>query len=472
MLCKRIGFINGKGKKILMKIVIVGDGKVGYTLASQLSTENHDVTLIDNSPETLERSVEELDVIGIQGNGASYVAQKEAGVDKADLLIAVTSGDEVNIICCMLAKKLGAKHTIARVRNPEYAEQLAFLKEDLGLSMTINPEKAAAREIMRMINFPSAVSVKSLVKDRVELVECKVMPESLICGEKVQKIHEKYKLNILLCIFERKGRIFIPNANDVFEADDKIHVTGKMSDIAAFMRLAGHEEHKVRRVMIVGGGKISYYLTQYILSMGLEVKIIEKDRERARELSELLPAALVINGDGTEQSLLQEEQIKNTDILIALTNIDEENIIVSMYASKQGVKKVIAKINRTEYMNVIEDTDIDSVISPKLITAYKIVQYVRAMQNTLGSRVNALVRIANERAEVLEFIVAENTMHQNEPLKNIVFKQNIVIAAIVHRNRLVVPHGDTTFEKGDSVIIVTMDHKFTDMNDIFNDKKQ
>ena len=451
-----------------MKIVIVGDGKVGYTLASQLSTENHDVTLIDNAPEKLRRSTEELDVIGVEGNGASYVAQTEAHVNEADLLIAVTSSDEVNIICCLLAKKLGAKHTIARIRNPEYSQQLEFLKEDLGLSMTINPEKAAAREIIRIINFPSAVSVKSLVKDRVELVECRVMAGSTVCGMKIADIHDKYKLDILLCILERKGKIFIPGAGDVFETDDKIHVTGSTGDIMTFMKLAGHKERKVRTVMIIGGGKISYYLAQYILDIGLKVKIIEKDKDRCRVLCDLLPEALIINGDGTEQSLLEEENIANTDILIALTNIDEENIIVSMFASKKGVKKVIAKIDRTEYSNIIDDTKIDSVISPKLITAYQIVQYVRAMQNTIGSKVNALVRIANERAEVLEFIVAENTMHKNEPLKQIAFKKDIVLAAIVHKNKLIVPHGDSVFLKGDSVIVAAMNHQFTDMNDIFD----
>ncbi|HCR44295.1 MAG TPA: Trk system potassium transporter TrkA [Ruminococcaceae bacterium] len=455
-----------------MKIVIAGDGKVGYTLASQLSTENHDVTLIDNAPETLRRTTESLDVIGVEGNGASYVAQREAGVNEADLLIAVTSSDEVNIICCLLAKTLGARHTIARIRNPEYAEQLEFLKESLGLSMTINPEKAAAREIVRIINFPSAISVKSLVRDRVELVECKIMQDSTLSGRKLADVHEKYKLNVLLCIIERRGKIFIPSAGDVFEADDKIHITGSMEDIVTFMRLAGHEEHKVRNVMIVGGGRISYYLAQRILKLGLKVKIIEKDEARCHELCDLLPEALIINGDGTEQNLLEEEQIENADIFIAMTGIDEENIIVSMFAVKSGVKKVIVKIDRMEYANILDDIDIDSFISPKLITAYQIIRYVRAMQNTIGSKVNALVRIANERAEVLEFIVAKNTLHQGEPLKAINFKENIVFAAIVHKNKLIVPHGDSVFLKGDSVIIVTMNHKFTDMNDIFADDKE
>lgn len=452
-----------------MKIVIVGDGKVGFTLASQLSTENHDITLIDNNAEVLQHSIEELDVIGVQGNGASYLVQKEAGVGEAELMIAVTSSDELNIICCLLAKKLGAKHTIARIRNPEYSDQLAFLKEDLGLSMIINPEKTSARQIMRIINFPYAVSVRSLVRDRVELVEGRIMPGADLCGKKVVELHKKYKLNILLCLIERKGKIFIPNADEVLEADDKVHVTGEISGIITFMKLAGHKECRTRSVMIIGGGRISYYLAKRILGMGLEVKIIEKDKDRCRSLCELLPEALIINGDGTEQSLLKEEKIEDTDVFIALTGIDEENIIVSMYASNCGAKKVIAKVDRTEYINITEETNIDSVISPKLITAYKIVQYVRAMQNTIGSRVNALSRIANERAEVLEFIIAENTKHQGEPLSRIHFKKNMVMAAIVHGNTLIVPHGNASFTLGDSVIVVTIGHKFMDMNDIFDE---
>ncbi|HWQ50373.1 MAG TPA: Trk system potassium transporter TrkA, partial [Terriglobales bacterium] len=406
-----------------------------------------------------------------RGNGVSYKDQTEAGVSDADLLIAVTSGDELNIISCLIAKKLGAKHTIARIRDPEYSEQLAFLRDDLGLSMAINPERAAAREIVRVINFPSANSVRGLVKGRVELVECRIEPDSMLCGTKLFKVRDKFKLNILLCLLERKCEIFIPTADDVFEAGDKVYVTGTPSDILAFMKAAGHEQHKVHTVLIIGGGKIGYYLARQLLTSGLNVKIIEKKKERCQELCELLPQALVINGDGTERSLLEEE-LAESDVLVALTDIDEENLIVSMYASKCGVKKVIAKINRTEYLPLAEDIGIDSIISPKQITAYQIIQYVRAMQNTIGSQVEALVRVANERAEVLEFVVAENARHQNEPLSTIPLKKNLVIAAIVRMDKLIVPSGNTHFEKGDSIIIVTMNHNFTDMNDIFEDGAQ
>lgn len=451
-----------------MRIVVVGSGKIGYALASQLSAEGHDITVIDQDADKVRQVALELDVIGIRGNGVSYQDQTDAGVSDADLLIAVTSGDEMNIISCLIAKKLGAKHTIARIRDPEYSEQLAFLKEDLGLSMAVNPEKAAAREIVRIINFPASSSVRGLVKGRVELVECRIEQGSMLCGTKIFKVRDKFKLNILMCLLERKNDIFIPTAEDVFMSDDKVYVTGAPNDILAFMKAAGHKEHKIHTILIIGGGKIGYYLARQILDVGLHVKIIEKNMERCRELCELLPEALIINGDGTERKLLEEE-LADADILVALTDIDEENLIVSMYASKCGVQKVITKINRTEYLSLAEDIKIDSVISPKQITAYQIIQYVRAMQNTIGSQVSALVRVANERAEVLEFVAAENTWHQNEPLSTIPLKKGLVIAAIVRMDKLIVPYGNTHFEKGDSIIIVTMNHNFTDMNDIFED---
>jgi len=452
-----------------MKIVIVGDGKVGFALASQLSAEGHDITVIDNDAETLRRSIESLDVIGIRGNGASYPVQIEAGVPNTDLLIAATSGDELNILCCMLAKKLGAKHTIARIRNPEYSDYLSFMKDELGLSMVINPERAAAREIMRIINFPSAISIWSLAKGRVEIVECRIMPGSLLIGQKIFDIKEKYRLDILICVLEQNGHVSIPKRDDIFMQDDKIHVTGSIADIVSFMKLAGHTEHKIRSVMIVGGGRISYYLAENILNMGLKVKVIEKSGERCAAFSELLPYALVINGDGTDQQLLEEEGITDVDAFVALTNMDEENLIVSMYASKKGTKKIVAKINRLEYMDVIKSMGIDSVISPKSITAYQIVRYVRAMQNTMGSKVDTLYKIANEQAEVLEFTVAENTKHQMVPLRNVTLKKNLIIAAVVRAGKRTVPCGDTTFQKGDTVIVVTMSQQFNDMNDIFSD---
>lgn len=450
-----------------MKIVVVGDGKVGFALVKQLAAEGHDITVIDNNGEALKRSMETHDIIGIKGNGASYVVQKEAGVPEADLVIAVTSGDEINIICCLLAKKLGAKNMIARIRNPEYSEQLAFLKEDLGLSMVINPEKTAANEILRIISFPSSISVKDFAKGKVELAECKIKPNSKLVGQRIFDVREKHRLDILVCILKRNGEVTIPRSTDIFMPEDKIYVVGGASNIINFLKLSGNTESKVKSVMIIGGGKVSYYLAERIISLGLKVKIIEKNSARCAALCELLPEALIINGDGTDQHLLEEESLHDADAFVALTDIDEENLISSLYASKMGVKNVISKINRLDYSGVIAEMGIDSIISPKIITAHQIVQYVRAMQNTMGSKVDTLVRIANEQVEVLEFTVAQNTKHQGEFLKTIQFKKNLVVAAIVHMGKVIVPFGNSKFHRGDTVIVITMNQKLNDMNDIF-----
>lgn len=449
-----------------MKIIVVGDGKVGYNLVKQLSAEGHDITVIDNNPENLKRT-EAFDVITVTGNGASVQVQKDAGVPSADLLIAVTSGDEINIICCLLAKKLGTKNTIARIRNPEYSEQLAFLKDDLGLSMVINPEKTTAAEILRNITFPSSISVKDFAKGLVELAECRIKASSKLIGQKIFDIREKNKLDILVCIVERAGKANIPTGNDVFMEDDKIYVTGDAKNIMSFLKLSGNAEKKINAVMIIGGGRISFYLAESLLKTGLKVKIIETNPKRCAELCELLPGALIICGDGTDQHLLQEEEMSHSDAFIALTSIDEENLISSLYALKQGVDKVITKINRLEYTNVIEDLGIDSIISPKVLTAHQITQYIRAMQNTMGSKVDTLVKVANEQVEVLEFTVAQSTKNQLTMIKNIAFKKSLVVAAIVRKGRVIVPNGTSVFRKGDTVIVITMIQNFKDMNDIF-----
>ena len=356
---------------------------------------------------------------------------------------------------------------IARIRNPQYSEQMTFLKDDLGLSMVINPEKTAAQEIARIISFPSSISVKDFAKGKVELAECRIKHDSKLVGQKIFGVREKYKLDILVCTLNRDGKVSMPNSTDVFHPDDKIYVVGRASNIIAFLKLSGNAESKMRSVMIIGGGRITYYLAERIMNIGLKVKIIEKSSARCAELCELLPEALIINGDGTDQHLLDEEALSETDAFVALTDMDEENFISSLYAARQGVKQVISKINRLEYMSVIADMGIDSIISPKVLTAHQIVQYVRAMQNTMGSKVNALSRIAGEQVEVLEFTVARNTLHQDEPLKNIRFKKNLLVAAIVHMGKVIVPYGNTKFHRGDTVIVITMNQNFSDMNDIY-----
>ena len=391
-----------------MKIVIVGDGKVGQALTGQLAEEGHDVVVIDSSPKALRTSVEIHDVMGVNGNGASYAVQKEAGVGEADLLIAATSGDELNLLCCMLAKKLGARHTIARVRNPDYADQLVLMKEELGLSMTVNPELAAAREIARMLRFPSALKLDSFARGQVELVEIKVKADSPLLGQALYALSSRLGIRILICAVRRGEEVYIPTGDFVLQEGDKITITASPSELDSLFRKLGIYRHKIHRVMVVGGGRIAYYLAKQLLRLGMSVKIIEQDAARCEQLSEALPKAHIILGDGTERELLEEEGIADMDALVAVTGMDEENIIISMYAGTLGLAKVVTKINRMSFQEILDGAGIESVITPKGITVNQIIRYVRAMDNSKGSNVETLHRIVGGRVEALEFNVAKN----------------------------------------------------------------
>ena len=450
-----------------MKIVIIGDGKVGFTLAEQLAIENHDITIIDHNPSPLKSTMDKLDVISILGNGASYTVQMQADVGKSDVLIAATSMDEVNMISCLLARKLGAKHTIARIRNPEYDEQLLFLKDELGLSMVINPERATAVDISRTIYYPKALSTNSFCKGRINVVELRVDQESFLADESISSIHKKHTINILFCAVVRNGDVFIPDGNFVLRAGDRVHICGENKKIAMFLNSIGGSERKTKMVMIIGGSRICHYLTKILLDSGINVRIIEKNPERCRVLSETFPHALIIEGDGTDQDVLEAEGLEEADALVALMDFDEENFITSMYASKCGVPKTIAKINRTNYYNIIQDTGIDKVVSPKLITSSRIIQYVRAMQNAVGSEIKTLYRIADERAEIAEFVAGENTRHLGERFSGIRLKENTLIIGIAHQDKIITPHGKDHISKGDNVVVITTGRQLKDLNDIF-----
>jgi len=450
-----------------MNIVIVGCGKVGYTIAEQLSLESHDITVIDPDAAAVEHIMSSLDVIGICGNGASYDIQKEAGVDKADLLIAATSLDEVNMICCLLARKLGALHTIARVRNTEYHRQLHLLKNELGLSMVINPEQATAKEIASLISFPFAISAGTFAKGRASVVELRVSPESHLVGCSLADIHQKFKVNILICAVERDGQVYIPGGRFVIEGGDKIHVSGDQKKIAQFIQHLDIAKFNIKNVMLVGGGRISHYLAQILLGMGLAVTIIEKNHARCEVLCEEFPDALIVCGDGTDKDLLLEEGLNETDAFVALTDMDEENMIVSMYAGRSGVRKVIAKVNRDNYLDLLPSIAVDSFVSPKEITAQRILQYVRALKNAEGSNVRTVHRIVHDEAEIIEFVAGKKTMHLGKPLKDISLLKNTIIGAIIRDHNLIIPHGDDHIEEDDSVIVITTHKQFTDLNDIF-----
>ena len=449
-----------------MRIVVVGDGKVGYTLSEQLSTEGHDIVVIDNRIKALQNSTNSLDVMTVEGNGASHTVQLEAGVDKADLLIAATGTDEVNLISCIVAKKLGAKHTIARVRNPEYMAQLDFMKEELGLSMSVNPELAAANEMSRILRSPSARTIETFAKGRVELVGIKLHQGNHLIGQQLNSLYAKYKIKVLVCAVQRREKVYIPTGDFVLQEGDKIHITAESKQINAFFRAMGVSQHKIRNVMIIGGSRTAFYLGRMLCQSGIQVKIIEQDQRRCLQLSSLLPQATIVQGDGTDQDVLHEEGILSTDGFVALTGIDEENIIISMYASKKGVKKTITKVDRTAFGEILEDSGIESVISPKQITANRIVQYVRAMQNSVGSNVETLYKIVDNQAEALEFRVRGNANFIGKPLRDLKLKPNVLIAVINRGHQIIIPNGNDVIEMDDSVIVVTTNRHFKDLNDI------
>ncbi len=451
-----------------MKIVIVGDGKVGQALTGRLAEEGHDVVVIDSSPKALRTSVEVHDVMGVSGNGASYAVQKEAGVEEADLLIAATSGDELNLLCCMVAKKLGARHTIARVRNPDYADQLVLMKEELGLSMTINPELAAAREIARMLRFPSALKLDSFARGQVELVEIKVKADSPLLGQALYSLSSRLGIRILICAVRRGEDVYIPTGDFVLREGDKISITASPDQLDSLFRKLGIYRHKIHRVMVVGGGRIAYYLAKQLLKLGMFVKIIEQDAARCEQLSETLPKAHIILGDGTERELLEEEGIADMDALVAVTGMDEENIIISMYAGTLGLAKVVTKINRMSFQEILDGAGIESVITPKGITVNQIVRYVRAMENSQGSNVETLHRIVGGRVEALEFNVAGNCQGEltGIPLKDLRTRKNLLIACIIRGRQIIYPGGNDTIEEGDNVIVVTTEHQLQDLSDI------
>lgn len=453
-----------------MKIVIVGDGKVGSALTEQLLREGHDIVVIDSNKTVLQKALEALDVLVVHGNGATLTVQKMAGVDESDLLIAATSADEINLLCCIIARKLGCRHTIARVRNPEYDNQMFFLKDELGLSMMINPERAAANEIFRLLQFPPFLTRDSFAKGRVEIVKLEVREEGLLAGKPLSELYRVAKVKVLVCAVEREGQVYIPDGNFRLRRQDKVYVTASAGDLAKLIRNLNMDRRKTRETMIIGGGRIAYYLADELLATGVDVKLIESNEERCLQLAELLPRATIIQADGTDRQVLDSEGLSETDAVVTLTNFDEENLIVSMYANYLRVPKVVTKINRMEYNEVFRDKGIDCVVSPKELCSNDIVRYVRAMHNTTGGSVLTLHRIIDNRVEALEFRANRTTKHLGETLAHITLKPNILIACLNRRGTIIIPKGDDHIEEGDTVIAVTLaDRRIEELNDIFDD---
>ncbi len=449
-----------------MQIIIVGCGNVGTTIAQQLSKEGHNITVIDMDGHKVEAVANHYDVMGIVGNGASFSVQNEAGIEKADLMIAVTASDELNMLSCLIAKKAGDCSTIARVRNPLYNKEIAFIKEELGLSMVINPEYAAACEIARLLKFPSAIKVDTFAKGRMELLKCKINEGSILHGRPLTYLSSGLHCDVLICTVQRGEEVFIPDGNFELREKDVISVVASPKKANEFFRKIGMATNRIKSSIIIGGGETTYYLAQQLLPMGMEIKIIEQSKERCNELSELLPQALIIHGDGTDRSLLYEEGLPRIHAFVSWTSMDEENIMLSLFAKSVSKAKTITKVHRIDYDEIIENLDLGSVLYPKNITAEYILQYVRARQNSIGSNIETLYQLIEDKVEALEFRVSKQSKIVGVPLKELRLKENLLIAGINRKRMSITPGGQDTIEVGDTVVVVTTNQGFHDLEDI------
>ncbi|MBQ7474959.1 MAG: Trk system potassium transporter TrkA [Clostridia bacterium] len=451
-----------------MKIIIIGAGKVGRSLAESLSSENHEVTVVDTNKDVIEDIVNTCDIMGICGNGALYGIEEEAGARSADLVIAATDADEINLLICMLAKKLGTKHAIARVRNPEYEHQLRIMRDDFGLSMAINPEKATAREIARVLRFPTAIKLESFAKGRLELLEYLIGKGSRLDGVALADLSSSVRARVLICAVEREGHVTIPSGDFVLKEGDTIYITASSGELRNFFSHLGALRAGVSSAIIAGGSNIGYYLAKELKDAGIKFTIIDKDPARCRFLSEHFPDELVINGDASDIELLAEEGLSKTDSFVALTGIDEANILLSMYAVKHGVGKVVSKVNKRSFADLVSRGALtDTIVSPSAITADRILQYVRSMRTSPENGIRTLHQLVGGRVEAVEFIASAQTGLTGKPLSVLSIRDDILIAAIVRSNgRIVIPDGSSEIEDGDSVIVITMDKTLTALPDI------
>lgn len=453
-----------------MKIIVVGCGKVGSALASQLSEEGHDVSVVDKNQQVVNEVSSHCDVIGIVGNGGSYSVQKELGVEDADLMIAASDSDELNLLCCLIAKKAGDCSTIARVRNPIYNSEVGFIREELGLSLTVNPEYAAAMEASRVLKFPSAIKIEPFARGHVELLKLVVPKDSPLDGHTLAEISRTIKGDILFCAVERGQNhdVTIPGGAFRLQAGDTISIVASPISARIFVQKVGLKSTSVSNCMIVGGGTIGYYLAQILLESHIAVTIIEKDPARCQVLSEDLPGARVICGDAANQDVLLEEGIENCESFVSLTGMDEENIFLSLYARKVSARgaKLITKVNRINYDDIIDDMSLGSILNPQHIVAEYIVRYVRAMENSIGSNVETLYNIIENKAEALEFLIQMGSPVIGIPLIDLPIKRGVLIACIYRNRQVIIPNGQSRIEVDDRVIVVTTQIGFQDVRDI------
>lgn len=455
-----------------MKIIIIGDGKIGRAITEECSKEGHDVVVVDKNPGVIEDIIKKYDVNGIPGNGASYTTLKNAGASTAKVVVAATSSDETNVLSCVVAKNLGAKETIARVRDFEYSKQFELIQKDLKISKIINPELESANEIMRIINFPEAIRVDSFANGAVDLVELYVPKNNPLCGQSLIDIRKNYQTAILICSIVRGEEVIIPDGNTKIQPGDKISITAQKGNIRRFLKKLGLIEEKIKSVMIIGGGKIALYLGNLLVQNNYSVKIIEKEYERCKELKLMLPQAEIINGDGTNQELLNDEGMKTTDALVCLTGNDEENIIVSMYANslsnsnKEMKKKIITKVSKSNFASIVSSIGGISVIKPSDLIAAQVISFIRARNNRMGNNIKTLYRLGDE-IEAIEFNVVEKSKVVGKPIRELKKKNDIIIAVIIRGDEVIIPGGDDVIEQLDNVVVITPTSKMlVDINDI------
>ncbi len=453
-----------------MKIIVLGAGKVGKTLIKHMSNEDHDIIVVDQNAMKVEEVVNQYDVIGVVGNGGSYDILMEAGAQDANLIICVTASDELNILAGLVAKKMGTRHTIARVRNPDYSSQRDFMRNQLGFSMIVNPELEAASEIRRVLSFPSAVKVDTFSRGKVELAEFFVEDHSRLNGVELNQLHKITKTNILVCAVSHNEDVIIPDGNYAIKPGDHLYITGTHRDLSKFCLDIGVITSRIKNVIIIGGGKIAYYLSKQLSTQGIKVKIIEKDKNRCQVLAEKLPYVTIIHGDGSDDELLNEEGIENTDAVLALTGLDEENIVLSLSAKSLYHKKTIAKVTRMNYTGLSDVLKVDSIVAPKKIVASQIIRYVRAKMNKdHDSAIKTLYKIVDGEVEAVEFKVTEHFKFLHKTINEMKIKEHVLVAAIIRKNEVIVPKGNTAMELNDYVIIVSRGEIMKSLNDMLRD---
>lgn len=451
-----------------MRILIAGAGKVGQTLATELLREKHDITVIDQDEEVIRKITDTLDVMCVLGNSANASTLMEAEVERADILIAATATDEINMLCCLIGKHLGAEFTIARIRDPEYNESLFMLQHDMGIDMTINPERATAQEISRMLRYPFANNIEPFAKGRVELVEFLAHEGDVICGKPLKTLtgHHSSMPKVLFCAVEREGEVLIPGGEFIIAPGDRVHVAADLVTITQFFRYIGRSAKPIKDVMVLGGGRISYYLAKMVEKMNIRVSMFEINPEKAKLLSDQLPHADVIEGDGTDQDLLEQENLAGMDAFIALSDRDEENLMTGLYARTHGVPKVVVKTNRYAYKDVISNLGLENLVSPRISTCNALLRYVRARVNAHGTQVEKLYRLVDGKAEALEFIAKKGDPYIGIPLKHLSVRKGALVAIILHKAKVIVPFGDDVIEAGDHVVIISTASGISDLNEV------